>query len=123
MPRNDYFCAMDEIKEKYLFPSEYADDVGLAYSGSTTDKHKKSNGQFFTPRLIAEFMGNLAQPHSTKISILDPGCGTAILSCSLIEKLVAKSQINEIELTLFETDAKLIDETKKTIYIFKKPAF
>lgn len=123
MPKNDYFCAMAEIKEKYLFPSEYADNVGLAYSGSTTDKHKKSSGQFFTPRLIAEFMGNLAQPHSTKISILDPGCGTAILSCSLIEKLVAKSQINEIELTLFETDTKLIEETKKTISFLKNRLF
>ena len=89
---------MIELNEKYNLPSEYADYIGLTYATSTSDKHKKDNGQFFTPKQISDFMANLAKPNSDKISILDPGCGTAILSCSLIEKLVSDSEIKEIEL-------------------------
>ena len=103
---------MIELNEKYNLPSEYADYVGLTYATSTSDKHKKDNGQFFTPKQISDFMANLAKPKSDKISILDPGCGTAILSCSLIEKLVSDSEIKEIELTLYETDKSVVMQTK-----------
>lgn len=103
---------MIEFNEKYNSPSEYADLIGRSYAMSTTDKYKKANGQFFTPKVISDFMAKLAKPNSDKISILDPGCGTAILSCSLIEKLVSDSQIKEIELTLYETDKNVVIQTK-----------
>ena len=103
---------MIELNEKYNLPSEYADYIGLTYATSTSDKHKKDNGQFFTPKQISDFMASLAKPKSDKISILDPGCGTAILSCSLIEKLVSDSKIKEIELTLYETDESVVTQTK-----------
>ncbi|MBN2650105.1 MAG: N-6 DNA methylase, partial [Prolixibacteraceae bacterium] len=104
-----------ELKEKYKTPSEFAEFIGLEYACSTSDKHKKDNGQFFTPKQIADFMGDLASPKSNKISILDPGCGTGILTCSLIEKLIQKSNITEIELTLFETDENVLTLTQKVI--------
>lgn len=107
-----YLCRMIELNGKYNLPSEYADFIGLTYATSTSDKHKKKNGQFFTPKNISDFMANLAKPKSDKISILDPGCGTAILSCSLIEKLVSDSEIKEIELTLYETDKSVLKQTK-----------
>lgn len=107
---------MNGIESRYKSPSEYAEKTGLDYAKSTNGKHKKENGQFFTPKLIADFMGGLAEPKSHKISILDPGCGIAILSCSLIEKLIGKKQITEIDLDLYETDSGIIDETKKVIY-------
>ena len=106
---------MMELKEKYKLPSEFAEFIGLEYARSTSGKHKKESGQFFTPKQIADFMGNLAKPKSDKISILDPGCGTGILSCSLVEKLIQKSEIKEIELILFETDTNVLVETKKVI--------
>lgn len=104
---------------KYKLPSEYAEKVGFDYANSTTDKHKKDTGQFFTSKVIADFMGNLAQPTSDYISILDPGCGTAILSCSLIENLIEKSQIKEIDLRLIEIDSNVIKETKKVASFLK----
>ncbi len=70
---------MIDLNEKYKFPSEFAEFIGHEYACSTSDTHKKVNGQFFTPKLIADFMGNLAVPKSNQISILDPGCGTGIL--------------------------------------------
>lgn len=106
---------MTELKEIYNLPSEFAEIIGLQYSRSTSEKHKKDSGQFFTPKPIADFMGNLAVPKSKKISILDPGCGTAILSCSLIERLVQLSDITKIELTLFENDENILAKTQKVI--------
>ena len=104
-----------ELKEKYKLPSAFAEFIGFEYSRSNTDEHKKNNGQFFTPKQIADFMGNLAMPRSNKISILDPGCGTGILSCALIENLIEKTTISEIELSLFEIDNNVLPITQKVI--------
>ncbi|MEL7585274.1 MAG: Eco57I restriction-modification methylase domain-containing protein [Prolixibacteraceae bacterium] len=111
---------MIELKEKYKFPSEFAEFTGRQYAISTSEKHKKDCGQFFTPKQISDFMGDLAVPKSSKISILDPGCGTAILSCSLIEKLVSKINIEQIDLTLYETDTNLLKETKKVVFFLQE---
>lgn len=110
---------MAKTRLKYRLPSEYAEKIGLEYSNLTSNEHKKGSGQFFTSKEISDFMGDLAQAKSDKISILDPGCGTAILSCSLIEKLTEKHSIKEIYLSLFETDEKLIEETEKVISVLK----
>lgn len=98
-----------------MTPSEYADYVGLSYAASTSSKHKKDNGQFFTSKTTSDFMAHLAKPQTKKISILDPGCGTAILSCSLIEKLVSSSEITEISLRLYETDKHLAIQTQLVV--------
>jgi adenine-specific DNA-methyltransferase len=106
---------MMELKKKHTIPSEFAEVLGLEYASSTSDKHKKDNGQYFTPKQIADFMGNLASTKTNKISILDPGCGTGILTCSLIENLIQKSAITEIELVLYETDENVLTITQKVI--------
>lgn len=110
---------MIKTNKKEELPSEYAEKTGFDYSRLTTSKHKKESGQFFTSKTISNFMGNLAQPKTHKISILDPGCGTAVLSCSLIENLIKKIRIDEIDLKLFETDNGLIKETEKVILFLK----
>ncbi|MBI9036511.1 MAG: N-6 DNA methylase [Bacteroidales bacterium] len=110
---------MTKVETKYNFPSEYAEKIGYEYANSTTAEQKKENGQFFTPKSISTFMGNLAQPKSPKISILDPGCGTAILSCSLIEKLIQNSEIDQIDLKLYEIDSRIIKELNKVVLFLK----
>ncbi|MBQ1649342.1 MAG: N-6 DNA methylase, partial [Bacteroidales bacterium] len=74
-------------------PSQFAERAGQAYAASSIQKDKKHKGQFFTPLAISEFMGGLATPSGKKaLSVMDPGCGLAILSCALIEHLVEKSK-------------------------------
>jgi hypothetical protein len=51
---------------------------------------KKIKDNFLPPSPIARFMGKLAKSDKSHISILDPGCGTAILSCATIENLAIK---------------------------------
>lgn len=110
---------MIKVKTKYKFPSEYAEKIGYDYSSLTSSEHKKESGQFLTPKIISDFMGNLAQPKKSEISILDPGCGTAILSCSLIEKLTQNSNLKKINLKLYETDYEIIKELNKVISFLK----
>jgi adenine-specific DNA-methyltransferase len=86
-------------------PSNFADRIGQLYANTVTPKHKKEKGQFFTPPAIAHFMAGLTKQAPVKFKILDPGCGTVILSSSLIETLVKKNgSIEEIELVVYETD-------------------
>ena len=97
-------------------PVDYADRLGAKYSAFKDRFHKKSNGQFFTPVSISRFMANFAHSKSGKISILDPGCGTGVLSCALIEKLIQHpKKPNHIKLTLYETDLAVIPFLKQSI--------
>jgi adenine-specific DNA-methyltransferase len=102
------------IVEKILpidreLPVDYADRIGLSYSIFASQSHKKSNGQFLTPSPIARFMGKLAQSDKSHISILDPGCGTAILSCAIIENLASSSSdLKSINLDAYEIDNEIL---------------
>lgn len=98
-------------------PSQFADRIGRVYAKSVSTQHKKDNGQFFTPGEIARFMSGLVKPPvSNSLKILDPGCGTAILSSSLIEKIVEKkSKVKDIELVVYETDKDILPFTKASL--------
>jgi len=97
-------------------PSSYADRLGAAYTQTVSQTFKKDNGQFFTPPAIALFMGSLVSTNKTQIDILDPGCGTAILTCALVENLVEKNpNIETINLVAYETDANLIFLSEKSL--------
>lgn len=102
-------------------PSHFADRVGQIYAKTVTLKHKKDNGQFFTPTEIAYFMASLTKQTKAKLKILDPGCGTAILSISLIETLVKQNDnLKEIELVVYETDQDLLPYTQATLNYLNK---
>ena len=103
-------------------PSNFADRMGQIYAQTVTTQHKKDNGQFFTPTKIAHFMANLAKKSMSKLKILDPGCGTAILSISLIEELVKETStdLKEIELVVFETDQDVLPYTQFAIDYLEK---
>ncbi|MFM2284306.1 MAG: hypothetical protein RL222_1810, partial [Bacteroidota bacterium] len=97
-------------------PSDYADRLGIYYTQQVSIKHKKENGQFFTPIPIAKLMASFSKLAKKKIRILDPGCGTAILSCVLVERIVNQNKdIKQIELIAYETDKQIISFSHKTL--------
>lgn len=90
-------------------PSDFADRLGIVYTKQVTSEHKKKKGQFFTPPAIAKLMASYCDLKKTSIRILDPGCGTTILSCTLVEQVIENSNcIENIELIAYETDPDLI---------------
>ena len=102
-------------------PVDYADRIGLCYSAIATQTHKKTKGQFFTPAVIASFMGNMAKSDHKQISILDPGCGTAILSCAIVENLVKINlNLQHIVLDVYETDAEILIFTIQVLDYLKE---
>jgi len=97
-------------------PGTYADRLGLQYTATVSQGHKKENGQFFTPPEIAHFMASLSDSHSQDVRILDPGCGTAILTCALIERLVASNpNLRSIQIVVYETDSDLLPFTNASL--------
>ncbi|RLD58651.1 MAG: methyltransferase [Bacteroidetes bacterium] len=102
-------------------PSQFADRLGIEYASSISQEHKKSNGQFFTPITIASFMASFAKHSGKSVRILDPGCGSAILSCSLIEHLInSNNNLTSIELVAYETDLALIPVSENSLDYLKK---
>ena len=102
-------------------PSHFADRLGVEYASLVSQEHKKMNGQFFTPIEIASFMASHSQSDGNSVRILDPGCGSAILSCTLIEHLVnSNKNLKSIELVAYETDAALIPISEQSISYLKE---
>lgn len=101
-------------------PVDYADRIGLSYSVIVTQNHKKNKGQFLTPSPIARFMGKLAKSEKSHISILDPGCGTAILSCAIIENLsTSNPNLKSINLDTYEIDNEILPFTTNVLDFLK----
>jgi len=92
-------------------PSDFAERVGKLYAEASTSKSKKKKGQYFTPLPISRFMGSLASRCLTEISVLDPGCGCAILSTCLIEHLAESHRFAVVTLDAYETDKQVISYT------------
>lgn len=59
-------------------------------------------GQFYTPAPIASLLGSLLEkPLSSKVTVLDPGCGVGMLSAAAVVRL-AEMGVREIDLTVCE---------------------
>jgi adenine-specific DNA-methyltransferase len=96
-------------------PTDYADRVGHWYASWTLPERKKSFGQYLTPVETARFMAELFEPRGKQLRILDPGAGTGVLSCALIERL-ADNQLNlSIEIDAYESDLDLVDYLKQCL--------
>lgn len=102
-------------------PVDYSDRMGVYYSMSVSQNHKKNKGQFLTPAPIARFMGTLANSERDCVTILDPGCGTAILSCAIIEKIVATDKnLKSVKLDVYEIDEDILPFTKNVLDFLRK---
>ena len=103
-------------------PSIIADKSGTKYTHAANDSHKKLFGQYLTPIVVADFMAGLVSGKLGKrVDILDPGIGSGVLSCSLIEKLVSdQKQITSIRIVAYENDSELLPIIRKTFEYLKK---
>ncbi|HSH65399.1 MAG TPA: N-6 DNA methylase [Bacteroidia bacterium] len=102
-------------------PLIHADDIGVTYTKSVSQAHKKEQGQFFTPIKIAALMANLPKIRKqNSFKVLDPGCGTGILSIALIRRITEEVKgVEEIYLCCYETDQALVPYTKQSIKVLE----
>ncbi|WP_375417517.1 Eco57I restriction-modification methylase domain-containing protein, partial [uncultured Hymenobacter sp.] len=90
-------------------PSHLAATLGEQYARWTAAAHKKTLGQFFTPARIGEYLAGWATPPAgAVVRVLDPGFGTGILSCCLLEHFAAVAPgLQRIELDAYDLDQQL----------------
>ncbi|WP_295876706.1 Eco57I restriction-modification methylase domain-containing protein [uncultured Akkermansia sp.] len=89
---------------------DFAIKATAEYIEHMPKNQRKKYGQFFTSKETAIFMVGLFKipTESQKLSILDPGAGSGILSIALLERLQAFSTIKEIRLVCYENDPNVV---------------
>ena len=92
------------------------------YIENMPKKERKTYGQFFTSMETARFMVGLYHipENLNKISVLDAGAGSGILSCAFIERLEIIDSIREIELTCYENDRNVLPLLKRNLEYYKE---
>ncbi len=83
---------------------------------------RKKKGQFFTSLETAKYMANLFDLSilPEKVSILDPGTGSGILSAAVIDRLNATGLVKSIYLTCYETDSAIQPLLQKNLMFMKE---
>ena len=92
------------------------------YIDSMPKKERKKYGQFFTSIETARYMADLFEIPKTqdKISILDAGAGSGILSCAMIERLEQINSVKKVEVFCYETDRNVMPLLQKNLNIAKE---
>lgn len=111
---------INNSKKNNLSPSEYSEKLGFEYSLSQSPEFKKRHGQYMTPTIVANFMARLVNPKKESITVLDPGAGTGILSCSLLEHFANLGYLKNIKLIAYEIDEQIIPYLKKSLVYSRK---
>ncbi|MBL8112467.1 MAG: Eco57I restriction-modification methylase domain-containing protein [Acidobacteria bacterium] len=83
-------------------PSSYAARAGELYLGSQHQDARRALGQFFTTPDVARFMARMARPGRKTRTVLDPGAGSGILACALLEELPAEA--GPVHVLAYEVD-------------------
>lgn len=91
------------------------------YIDNMSKKERKKYGQFFTSMETARYMADLfVIPQKKAITILDAGAGSGILSCAMVERLESVEEIEEIEITCYETDENVLPLLKENLLYVQK---
>ena len=101
---------------------DYIIECTNRYIDSMPKKERKKYGQFFTSKETARFMAELYNipGNKSKVSILDAGAGSGVLSCALIERLEQMASVQTIELTCYENDDNILGLLKENLQTCQK---
>ncbi|MGH7949616.1 MAG: Eco57I restriction-modification methylase domain-containing protein [Candidatus Binataceae bacterium] len=90
--------------------TEFADRVGRAYLAGSNEEHRRRLAQYFSPTPVAAYMAQMCTVAGTSVRVLDPGAGTGILACALLEHLVRRlPRPSEVYLEAYEIDENLAE--------------
>lgn len=84
-------------------------------------KERKEYGQFFTVPSTADYMASLASIDymKQKLSILDAGAGSGVLSAAIVAHLREHGFTGDIELICYETDSKVLPILRENLALIK----
>lgn len=101
--------SFEELKEKIKKEEKEFTDATIKYMEKTDIKHRKSLGQYFTPRSIREALLSKLPKTTANPKVLDPGCGTGEFLIS------AKQYFENSELHGWDIDNNLVNIAKEVI--------
>lgn len=111
----------DKSSSQDLSPSRYSQKLGWQYASNKSPEFKKKYGQYITPSSVSNFMAQLFSSKGDNVTILDPGAGTGILSCSLLEHFSRLDNApNNIKLVVYEIDEGIIPYLKQALDYVKQ---
>ena len=87
------------------------------YIDDMPKKRAQKIWSIFTSKETARFMAGLYNipDNKSKVSILDAGAGSGILSCALLERLEQMDSVQMIELTCYENDDNILGLLKENL--------
>ncbi len=107
---------------------EIADLVAYSYEQGKRVLEKreastlKEHGQFLTPPAIARYMAKQMGQIQDGASLLEPACGSGVLVCALIERLITDKNPCEISITAYETDKELAELSRQVLRLASQKA-
>jgi adenine-specific DNA-methyltransferase len=106
LKNNQFLSLIEKSNSEYLAP--------------LNGKNRKNIGQIFTPVPIARFMADMFDLERDKISILDPGAGTGILTAALCERLIHFKSPLTIRIDAYENDKQVLPYLKHNLLHIKQ---
>ena len=95
-------------------------EESLKYLEQMPKATRKAIGQFFTSPETAIYMASMfATPNKEKLSILDPGAGSGILTAALVERLQSDTTLKHITVTCYETSQDVLPILEKNLEYIK----
>lgn len=82
----------------------------------------KEHGQFLTPAAVARYMAKQLGQIQTGAVLLEPACGSGVLACAAIERLIAEKKPLEISIISYETDKELADISRQVFELASQKA-
>lgn len=82
----------------------------------------KAQGQFLTPPAIARYMAEQLGEIPNGATLLEPACGSGVLVCAIIERLLQERKTTEINVTAYETDPELAETSRQLFALASQTA-
>jgi adenine-specific DNA-methyltransferase len=79
----------------------------------------KEHGQFLTPPAVARYMAKQLGQIQNGAVLLEPACGSGVLVCAMIERLIVEKKPLEISVTAYETDKELAELSRQVLRLSK----
>ncbi len=86
-----------------LAPTEVCQIIGNWYVSCSSETHRSSQGQFFTPQTLARYMAKHAGILTKHVAVLDPGAGVGMLASAVCE-VALQQQVSHIFISAYESD-------------------
>jgi adenine-specific DNA-methyltransferase len=93
------------------------DTIRLTRISSVNHSHKEKFAQYLTPIEIASFMAKMTTKYCMKkdtLNILDPGAGSGILSCSLMNDLIGENVKRNMNFDAYEIDNSILNSLEQS---------